>query len=126
MDYKILSEKIATKPILQVLHVKQSHWATLYAIDDDISYYDSAYNTCDEATMEIISQLLRPKTDVMEIKVMNLSKQSGSVDCGLYAIAYLVCLALGTSDPITIVFDQDTLRPQTCFSEQKITEFPTL
>ena len=34
----------------------------------------SSTDTCDEATMEIISQLLRSKTDVMEIKVMNLSK----------------------------------------------------
>ena len=40
---------------------------------------------------------------------MNVAKQKGSTDCGLYAIALLFSLAFG-NDPTEYIFDQDALR----------------
>ena len=42
---------------------------------------------------------------------MNVGKQVGGVDCGLYAIAFITHLALG-KDPTSIVFSQADLRPR--------------
>ena len=41
--------------------------------------------------------------------VMKMAKQYGSTECGLYAIATMVCPAFG-NDPTTVVFDQSMLR----------------
>ena len=40
---------------------------------------------------------------------MNVNKQVGSTDCGLYAIASVACLLLN-EDPTTVVFNQKELR----------------
>ena len=39
---------------------------------------------------------------------MNMAKQSGSADCGLYTLANLTSLLLKT-DPTTVIFDKDEL-----------------
>ena len=40
---------------------------------------------------------------------MNVSKQTGAVNCALYTMAILAHLALG-KDPTTAVFNQDDMR----------------
>ena len=56
---------------------------------------------------------------------MNVAKQSGSVDCGLYILANNDCLLL-EADPTTLIFDKDELRPHLVQVLQcsKITMFP--
>ena len=56
-------------------------------------------------TLDILAQLLCTEQGSFTAKIMNMSKQSGSVDCALYAMATLTHLAHG-KDPTTIVFDQ--------------------
>jgi len=60
--------------------------------------------------LDILAQLLRTEHRSFTVKIMNMSKQSGSVDCALYAMATLTHLAHG-KDPTTVVFDQDEMRP---------------
>ena len=50
---------------------------------------------------------------------MNVAKQTGASDCGLYALAAMTCLAVGV-DPVTVVFDNEELRPHLA----KVTPFP--
>ena len=40
---------------------------------------------------------------------MNVAAQSGSTECGLYAIAIMTALAYG-QDPALFIFDQNNLR----------------
>ena len=41
--------------------------------------------------------------------MMNIAKQRGTTDCGLYAVTILICLAFG-DDPTEKNFDQTALR----------------
>ncbi len=60
---------------------------------------------------------------------MNVSKQTGrlSVDCGLFAMAAITCLALG-ADPTIVVFDLQQLRRHLIKSLEtnKINLFPVI
>ncbi len=96
--------------LLQVLHVRQSHWAVLQLQGSEIRLYDSAYSSASMDTMETIARLVQCKKNSFSILLMNLARQIGSVDCGLYTLATLTCLATGV-DPTCVVFDQDELRP---------------
>ena len=46
----------------------------------------------------------------MTIKLVNVAKQIGVVNCGLHVIATVTCLALG-NDPTTVVFNNDEFWP---------------
>ena len=56
---------------------------------------------------------------------MNVAKQLGETDCGLYTIAIMTCLAYG-EDPTCLVFDKTMLRPHLveCFERKSLQPFP--
>ena len=89
--------------------------------------YDSSYFDCDDDTLIVIAQLVRSCKDELEVKFMNVAKQTGSVDCGLFALATITCLALG-NDPTTVVFDQKQLRHHLIKSMETntISSFPVI
>ena len=63
-------------------------------------------------TKETIPKLLHTEKDHIKINNMNVSKQSGGADCGLYAITNIICLAQGNDDSIIeCVFHQDEMWP---------------
>ena len=76
----------------------------------DIHFYDSAYTTISDDTLEIIAQFINTTAKSFTIKLMNVAKQVGVVDFGLHAIATLTCLALG-DDLTTVVFNGNKLWP---------------
>ena len=114
-------------PLLQIIHIRNCHWATLYVGGDDIRLYDSAYTSLSEDTITVIAQLIRYSGKAFNIKIMNVAKQTGSVDCALYSIAMLVYLSLGT-DPTELAYNHTELRPHLamCLESVTVTPFPTL
>ncbi len=98
------------KMLLQVMHIHSSHWVALKVIGNDICMYDSSYTSLSKYTLESVAKLVRCRERALTIKLMNTAKLFGSADCGLFALATLTSLALG-SDPLTVIFDQNELRP---------------
>lgn len=90
-------------------HAVCSHWGVLQVVDKDLCFYDSTYSNIAADTLQVIAQLVRSSDKGIDIKLMNVAKQYGSVDCGLYAIATVTCLAL-EMDPTIVVFHQDEMR----------------
>ena len=109
----------------QIIHVRSNHWALLQIIKDEI---DSAYDDIDVKTNFVISQLIRFEGKSIPLRIMNVSKQVGITDCGLYAIANLTALVLGKVEPTNVVFDQRELRSHylECLENQKVMDFPVL
>ena len=72
----------------------------------------------------MISNLYRP---LVSFCLINISKQKGGADCGLFAIAITTTLALGL-DTVEITFQQSNLREHlvNCFDERKFTMFPIM
>ena len=97
--------------LLQILHVNNNHWAALSYINNNISYYDSSYSTLSPTTKQVIANLfhLQHNASKLNILLKDVSHQSGIVDCGLYAIAYITSIAYG-NDPSALVFCQEMLR----------------
>ena len=90
--------------------VDKCHWAALQIKESKMFLYDSAYPSASKYTLEVIAKLIRSAEQSFQVHIMNVAKQSGSVDCGLYTLANLTSLLLKT-DPTTVIFDKDELRP---------------
>ena len=117
----------------QIIHVRSNHWALLQIIKDEanqpnVSIIDSAYDDVDVKTNFVISQLIRFEGKSIPLRIMNVSKQAGITDCGLYAIANLTALVLGNVEPTNVVFYQRELRSHylECLENQKVMDFPVL
>ena len=95
---------------LQIIHTRSSHWAALQICDSNVCLYDSAYTSTSSDTLEVIAQLVHSKEQSIEIQMMNITQQTGTTDCALYAMSTITCLALGI-DPVTIILNKDELRP---------------
>ena len=63
----------------------------------------------------------------ISVEFVDVQKQFGSSDCGVYAIAYTTALSLG-QDPGTLVFFQSEMRRHLfkMLKEKKLTMFPVL
>ena len=115
--------------VLQIMFVNNNHWAVLSTLANvsAVSYYDSAYNKLSVTTQQTIATLLSPSNGQVTVNIMDIAKQKGCTDCGLYAIAVATALA-HKIDPVTLVFRQDEMRShlQECFEKQKLQPFPIL
>ena len=94
---------LAAGKVLQIVHMP-SHWVTYQLFTSEVYFYDSAYSSVLADRLDILAQLLRTEQSSFTIKIMNVSKQSGSVDCALYTMATLAHLAFG-KDPTTAIFN---------------------
>ena len=95
--------------VLQIVHMT-FHWVACQLFSNEVHFYDSAYSTVSAETLDVLAQLIHTDQKTFTVKVMNTSKQAGSVDCTLYAMATLAYLAF-EKDPTTIVINQDDMRP---------------
>ena len=87
---------------LQILHVNRDHWIAVSTVgctadtddSEDIIVFDSKYSSLSMGTKLVLSQLIHTDKPSFNVKIASVSKQSGSADCGLYAIAYVTSLHL--------------------------------
>ena len=75
----------------------------------DIIVYDSMYSSLSKNTQTILSKLVHTDKPELTVKMANVSKQSGTRDCGLFAIAYITHIA-NRLDPSLGIFNQAQMR----------------
>ena len=77
---------------LQIVHSKGNHCivaSTILTKPNSVDVYDSLYNSIDPESLKTIQNLF----GIKEICMVEVQKQEGCDDCGLFAIAYAVYLA---------------------------------
>ena len=78
---------------LQILLVNENHWVATSTVncppEVDILFYDSIYSTVSEQTKILLAELVHTNKPEFSIGFANVSKQSGSKDCGLFSVAYI-------------------------------------
>lgn len=84
--------------IIQIIHIAdRDHWATISTLGetepDHVKYYDSLFNTLSSETQTTIVQLIQPKSYKVHVSIMESPRQTGSIDCGLFAVAVATSLA---------------------------------
>ena len=85
---------------IQILNTGEGHWVTVSAIGKEhprvnVYYYDSMYSTASTDLQEQVASILSASCSVIILDFINVPLQSGSSDCGLYAIANATALVMG-------------------------------
>jgi len=116
----------STDNMLQIVHCHGNHWivvSTIFSPSGVILVYDSLYDSIDSETTQIILNLFA--NNHLKLEMVNVHKQVGSNDCGLFSIANAVQLAK-KNDPAKIKYIQCAMRPHLikCFSQGRINSFP--
>jgi hypothetical protein len=120
-----LKEPLPIIDAVQVLHTRGNHWivaSTIGCSVDEVNVFDSLYSSIDAATLNLLKQLFGVH---IKVKMMKCPQQSGSRDCGLFAIANCTALAYG-SHPSIATFNQGAMRQHllNCFESFYFTPFP--
>jgi len=130
-EHGILCTFITPKrDFIQILHdgVGQ-HWVTISAIIDKVTVdvYDSLHSSASASMKQQIAALFSTPKESIELRFIDVQKQSGTNDCRLYATAYAAALYFGKS-PSGLVFDQSLMEKhlRSCFEQSKMTMFPVL
>ena len=96
-------------------------------MNGDVKLYDSLNLKPTEELLQQIRAIYSPdKSITPTIYQMKIDhKQAGSYDCGLFAVAYAMEIALG-HNPCHFKFDQSQMREhfRTCLESSEITPFP--
>ena len=89
--------------------------------DKRVFVFDSLYDVINEEILKQVDQIY----SMVPLCKKVIYKQSGGVDCGLFAIAFSVDLCYGI-DPSAVVYDQSRMRKHLieCFDKMKLTQFP--
>ncbi|XP_046849612.1 uncharacterized protein LOC124443126 [Xenia sp. Carnegie-2017] len=97
----------------QILHTGIHHWVLVSNIDcqpASVNLYDSLYNgRVSSLTEKQIANLLHEPTPSITINIPHVHYQFNYVDCGVFAIAFLVSL-LFNQDPTTLMYNEGSMR----------------
>ena len=113
---------------IQILHTGHSHWVTIITdntVDPVVCVYDSKFDVPSSHLSAQLACLLMTRAAAITVKFVDMKKQEGSYDCGIYAIAYATALAYG-HDPAGHHYDQEKMRThlRSCLLARKLTVFP--
>ena len=114
---------------VQIVHVSTGHWACLsnkILSSGTLELFDSLH-TVPEEEDTIIPQacsILRTPEPSLTINVVNVGRQEGGSDCGLYAIAMAYDLCAGV-DPVSKKYVQNEMRSHlhSCINAKQLKPF---
>ena len=114
------------KGTIQIHNVTNCHWVTSTHSGGAIRVFDSLYGG--ELSDDFKKQLLclyGEKKKKLQVQVVRVQQQQGTSDCGVYAVAYAVDIALGL-DPVQVKYDQKLMRGhlRRCLSTGQFDRFP--
>lgn len=116
---------------IQILHTGHNHWVTISTdstadpVDPVIYVYDSMFDVASSHLNAQFACLLMTQAAAITVKFVDMKKQHGSYDCGVYAIAYATALSYG-QDPASHHYNQENMRThlRSCVLARKLKVFP--
>ena len=123
-----------TDTFIQILNTHPKggglYWVTVSTYENPVSgavkLYDSSLALGVSTSIEMsVSNMLRSPESSISIKLMNSDIHPNTNDCGVYAIAFAVSLALG-KEPAYLHFENSKMRSHllNCLQSGVLTEFP--
>ena len=91
----------------------------------EVFVYNSLYPSVSSCMKRQIAALLATKHKIITLKHMDVQMQSGTYDCGLFAITFATTL-VHNEHPGKFLFNQDSMRqhPMKCLELGEMTMFP--
>ncbi|XP_078662102.1 polycystin-1-like protein 2 [Branchiostoma floridae x Branchiostoma belcheri] len=116
---------------LQIHNNRAQHWVLSSHTDGQVCLYDSLGAAMTTSLQIQLCQVYAAFADrerhVLSVKRPTVQRQTNTVDCGLFAIAWAVDIAEGQDVP-RVVYDDEKMRShlEMCFKQEKLTPFPRL
>ena len=115
---------------IQILNTGLGHWVTISTIGTShptVHVYDSLYSCAGTRLKAQIAAVMATEKPELILEFMDVPIQSGTYDCGLFAIAFATALALGEK-PELFFFDQSKMRAHLwqCLERGKMEMFPVV
>ena len=108
-------------------HVRNNFWITSSSTAGCVEVFDSVYNNLSTDTVVQLATIYQnlAEKNVLQVKIVPCQRQTGSTDCGLFAIAWAFELANGNR-PEQVTLDQEKMRAHllNCFAKRNIVRFP--
>ena len=112
---------------IHIHHNGHGHFVTSSSLGNKVVIFDSLNSNPTQELISQISTLYSPDKDITPTTHLCVmpAEQKGSVDCGLFSIAYATDLAFG-NDPSKVVYDQSAMRDHLllCLESNSISIFP--
>lgn len=120
-----------TVPFVQIVHdAVRHHWFVITNVngtEGEINICCSMRHVPSSQCLVVITRFIKMHTHSVTFNVMNVSRQMGATDCGLFAVAYCEALLAG-SDPVNIIYNQRAMRSHlmACLMNNEISAFPAI
>ena len=117
-------------PYIQVLHTGADHWIAIQVVSyDQVNVYDSLFAT--QPTYHVLKQIaaiVHSSAPEVNLKLEKVQFQTNSVDCGVYAIAFMTDLCHGRDPACFQYAGSMQLRRHLlqCFESGQMTPFSSL
>ena len=118
------------KHFVQIMNISQSHWicaSNILTPPGVVEVYDSmpSYSAHSSALTRQVATVLQTPQAEFELRHVDVQRQVGGSDCGLFAVAFATALCSGI-DPFTCSFKQTEMRSHllTCFESHQLSTFP--
>ena len=127
-----LSTQFAMVPpdreFVQVINVCSNHWVAFSTVgcqQSTIKMFDSLGGRLPKNALRLVADLMQSKEKEITIEFVDVQEQTGSVDCGLFALAFITSVCHGL-DPATQCYNQKamTRHLMTCIEKAQMTPFP--
>ena len=115
---------------VQIIHVNGNHWLCVsnkFSPEGTVDVYDcSPGNGISPSFQHQVAVILNCQSSNFTIRQVEVQRQIGNADCGLFFIAFAFSLCCGL-DPHNIHFNQSSMRAHfdLCVDNEKIDTFPT-
>ena len=124
----MLMWKSSSKDFVQIVNVSQNHWlcaSTSLSSPGVCDIYDCMPPTNSITLMRQIAAMMKCQSPEIKIRFIDVQRQSGGSDCGLFAAAFAEALCRG-EDPHLMSFSQHHMREhlQGCSEKGYLSAFP--
>ena len=133
-DTLVLAElyrfKSSPTDFVQIVNISHSHWvcvSNVFSSPRVVGVFDSmlAYSTTLSGLKRQVSAILKTLEKSFDLYHVDVQRQVGGSDCGLFTLAFAVSLCM-RKDPHTERYAQTEMRQQfaRCFEEKEMTSLP--
>ena len=130
----VLADNFAMSPVpngdfVQVIQVNNDHWLALSTVGCQSSkfrVFDSLGGRLPQKRIKLVADLLQSKEKELTIEFVNVHKQEGGSDHGLFALAFVTSVCNG-EDPAKRIYDQAAMRNHLvkCIEKGRVSPFPS-
>ena len=125
---EVCAFQVHTEEFVQIVNIRNKHWCIVSSVGCDsgvVNVYDSLCSSVSNKTIHLIASMWFIAT--LEVRMMNVAKQSNSSDCGILSIAYAFDLCSGY-DPCEVKYDHKKIRQHLvmCLENCQLSRFPLL